>query len=380
MTPGRQTPAVRRPTLRDVAAPGGCLDVDGIPGVQREGSGGRRPPPRGCAPPRATSAYAGPDPLATSLRQGRSARWRSWSRGRFATPSTTPSPWRCSTGSRRSSTPPAARCCSSPSRSRTPSGRWPSSRPRRSTPRCSRCAATGDNPVVEHLLARGIPLVGGGAPVHPRVAHVLTDEAAAMRLTTRHVLGLGHTRVAHLSMPLRPGSPTGWVTERDVATASYPDAAAGSAGSAPSPARHAPVVQARDLTVEAGAAAARLLLDVPATGGRRPWSPRPTSSRPGWCAPPRRWGCGCRRTSASPASTGSGSAVARPRARHGRPARCRQGAGHRPARAAGPRRRPDRRRALPGAAAGGDDHVVPTRCHGLRCGAGSAAARAVGAS
>ena len=64
-----------------------------------------------------------------------------------------------------------------------------------------------DNPVVDHLLARGVPLVGSGAPVHPRVAHVLTDEAAAMRLTTRHVLDLGHTRVAHLSMALRPGVP-----------------------------------------------------------------------------------------------------------------------------------------------------------------------------
>jgi len=76
-----------------------------------------------------------------------------------------------------------------------------------------------DNPVVDHLLARGVPLVGSGAPVHPRVAHVLTDEAAAMRLTTRHVLDLGHTRVAHLSMALWPGAPTGWVTQPDVADA-----------------------------------------------------------------------------------------------------------------------------------------------------------------
>ena len=42
-----------------------------------------------------------------------------------------------------------------------------------------------------------------------------------------------------------------------------------------------------------------------ARSGRRPSSRRPTSSRPGWCAPRRPWDCGCRRTSASPASTAS---------------------------------------------------------------------------
>ena len=121
-----------------------------------------------------------------------------------------------------------------------------------------------DNPLVDHLLARGIPLVGSGAPVDPRVTHVLTDEPAAMRLTTEHVLALGHRRVAHLSMPLGPSSPTGPVTDEDLATASYPDAAGRVAGFRSLAGRHALVVQAHDLTVEAGEAAARLLLDVPA--------------------------------------------------------------------------------------------------------------------
>jgi DNA-binding LacI/PurR family transcriptional regulator len=92
---------------------------------------------------------------------------------------------------------------------------------------------------------------------------VLTDEAAAMRLTTRHVLDLGHTRVAHLSMPLRPGAPTGPVTDHDVAAAAYPDAAARVTGFRSLVGPRAPVVQARDLTVEAGQDAAHLLLDVP---------------------------------------------------------------------------------------------------------------------
>ena len=121
-----------------------------------------------------------------------------------------------------------------------------------------------ENPLVDHLLARGIPLVGSGAPVDPRVTHVLTDEPAAMRLTTEHVLALGHTRVAHLSMPLGPSSPTGPVTDADLAAAAYPDAAGRVAGFRSVAGRDAPVVQAHDLTVEAGEAAARLLLDVPA--------------------------------------------------------------------------------------------------------------------
>ena len=84
-----------------------------------------------------------------------------------------------------------------------------------------------------------------------------------MRLTTRHVLDLGHTRVAHLSMALWPGAPTAWVTEEDVAAAAYPDAAGRLTGFRSLAGDAAPVVQAHDLTVEAGEAAARLLLDVP---------------------------------------------------------------------------------------------------------------------
>ena len=67
-----------------------------------------------------------------------------------------------------------------------------------------------ENPLVDHLLARGIPLVGSGAPDDPRVAHVLTDEAGGDAAhDARTCSTLGHTRVAHLSMPLAPGPPPG---------------------------------------------------------------------------------------------------------------------------------------------------------------------------
>ena len=127
-----------------------------------------------------------------------------------------------------------------------------------------------DNPLVDHLIARGIPLVASGAPVHPGVAHVLTDESAAMALAARHVVGLGHTRIAHLTMPLRPSSPTWWVTDDDVRDAAYPDAAGRLAGFRSIAGDDVPIVQAHDLTVEAGEAAARLLLD-------RPVGDRPTA-------------------------------------------------------------------------------------------------------
>ncbi|NHA67564.1 substrate-binding domain-containing protein [Phycicoccus flavus] len=124
------------------------------------------------------------------------------------------------------------------------------------------------NPLVDHLAARGVPLVGSGAPVDRRVAHVLTDEAAAIALTTRLVLGLGHTRVAHVSMPLTPGAATGWAEPAEVAAAAYPDAAGRARGFLTLTGDDAPLVQTADLTVGSGEAAGRLLLDVPVA--RRP--------------------------------------------------------------------------------------------------------------
>ncbi len=125
-----------------------------------------------------------------------------------------------------------------------------------------------DNPVVDHLAARGVTLVGSGAPLDPRVVHVRTDEAAAMGLATRHVLDLGHRRLAHVSMPLAPGAATGWATAQDVDEAAYPDARGRVGGFRRLAGADAPVVQAADLTVGAGETAGRLLLDVPAA--RRP--------------------------------------------------------------------------------------------------------------
>ncbi len=125
-----------------------------------------------------------------------------------------------------------------------------------------------ENPLVEHLAARGVRMVGSGAPEDPRVAHVLTDEAAAIQLTTRHVIGLGHTRIAHVSMPLTPAARTGPVGPADLASAAYPDAGGRLRGFWALAGPSARAVQAGELGVGGGEAAGRILLDVPA--GRRP--------------------------------------------------------------------------------------------------------------
>ncbi|MBM6399070.1 LacI family DNA-binding transcriptional regulator [Phycicoccus sonneratiae] len=125
-----------------------------------------------------------------------------------------------------------------------------------------------DNPVVEHLAGRGVPLVGSGSPDGPGMAHVRTDEEAAIGLTTQHVLGLGHTRVAHVSMNLGLRSPTRAARPDDLEAALYLDAAGRLRGFRALAGDAAPVAVAADLTVGSGEEAGRLLLDVPAD--RRP--------------------------------------------------------------------------------------------------------------
>ena len=305
VTPTRQTTAARRPTLRDVARRAGVSTSTASLVFS-----GKGPVATATAERVRTAAndlaYAGPDPLASSLRQGRV--------GTVAV--VVEGPLRLAFHD-----PFALAVLDGLAEELDAAGRsmllvaQPVEDPERALAQLATQAVDAavfplcggrDNPVVDHLLARGVPLVGSGAPVHPGVAHVLTDEAAAMRLTTRHVLDLGHTRVAHLSMALWPGPPPGGSPSEDVAAAAYPDAAGRLAGFRSLAGDSAPVVQAHDLTVEAGeAAGAAAPRRAGARTARRPSSPRPTCSRPAWCAPRSPWACGCRTTSASPASTAS---------------------------------------------------------------------------
>ena len=262
MTPGRQTRSPRRPTLRDVARRAGVSTSTASLVFSGKGpvAGSTAERVRAAA---ADLAYAGPDPLASSLRRGRVGTVAVIVEGplRYAFHD-----------------PFALAVLDGLAEELDAAGRTmllvaqPLDDPERAVAQLATQAVDAavfplcgnrDNPLVEHLLARGVPLVASGAPQHPRVTHVLTDEPGAMGLTTRHVLDLGHRRVGHLSMPLGPGARTGWVTDRDIAGAAYPDAAGRVEGFRSLAGREAPVVQANDLTVEAGEAAARLLLGLP---------------------------------------------------------------------------------------------------------------------
>jgi DNA-binding LacI/PurR family transcriptional regulator len=133
------------------------------------------------------------------------------------------------------------------------------------------------NPAVDHLAARGIPMLGDGSPADPRVVHLVLDNRGATVRLGRHLAELGHRRVAHLMMPLRHDTPTGLATQDDLASAEFADArdralgfldvfGHGGTGDADAPR----LAQTAIPDVEQGAHAARLLLD-------RPPAARPTA-------------------------------------------------------------------------------------------------------
>ena len=209
--------------------------------------------------------------------------------------------------------------------------------------------------------ARGVPLVGSGAPVHPGWP--------TCSPTRRRPCG---SRPATCSTSATPGSPTcrcrsapasatGWVTERGrrpVPPTRMPRG--GSRGSARSPATTPRSCRRTTSPSRPGrprpGSSSTSPASEPAHRRRRPG--RPARGRRG----PRRGvagPAGARGPHASPASTASScrgsTTCSRPSS-----SRARRRAGDGAARPPGPRGPPGRRRAVPGAAEGGDDLVAPT--------------------
>jgi DNA-binding LacI/PurR family transcriptional regulator len=125
------------------------------------------------------------------------------------------------------------------------------------------------NPAVDHLAARGIPMIGDGAPADPRVVNLTLDNHGASAEVSRHVRSLGHQRVAHVLMPLGPDTRTGPVERDEVADAVFVDTrdrALGFLDVFPA----GPLVTTSLPDVEQAAAAVRPLLD-------RPTAERPTA-------------------------------------------------------------------------------------------------------
>jgi DNA-binding LacI/PurR family transcriptional regulator len=127
------------------------------------------------------------------------------------------------------------------------------------------------NPAIDHLAARGIPMLGDGSPADPRITHLALDNRGATVQLGRHLTELGHRRVAHLMMPLRHDSPTRLSTLDDLATAEFADArdralgfldvfGADAGGTSAEPR----LAQTAIPDVEQGAIAARMLLEGPA--------------------------------------------------------------------------------------------------------------------
>lgn len=121
-----------------------------------------------------------------------------------------------------------------------------------------------ESPLVDHLAARGIPMVGTGAPLDDRVRQVLIDEAGSQGEAVRHLRSLDHGRIAHVTMPMRPVTDGGPLLPSDLDGADYVDSRDRARGFLEAAGRRASMVEAVTPDVEGGIAAARLLLDVPA--------------------------------------------------------------------------------------------------------------------
>lgn len=135
-----------------------------------------------------------------------------------------------------------------------------------------------ENPLVDALSGRGIPLFATGAPDHPTLVQLTTDEAAAQSLAVSHLFGLGHTRIGHITLPLSPGAATGPVDRDAIDGAAYPDAKGRALGflatmprtgaDDPGTSTTTTLIQSSTPDLAEGEAAARLLLDRPV--GERP--------------------------------------------------------------------------------------------------------------
>ncbi|RZS39049.1 LacI family transcriptional regulator [Herbihabitans rhizosphaerae] len=119
-----------------------------------------------------------------------------------------------------------------------------------------------EEPLVEPLRVREIPMVGIEGPRMPGVSLVDIDNIGASREVTEHILSLGHKRIAAVVLPWRPGRQRGFLdrARRDLSgSVVFADRLRGTE-EAIGASVHA--WEAAASTVEEGRAAGRALLDV----------------------------------------------------------------------------------------------------------------------
>lgn len=124
------------------------------------------------------------------------------------------------------------------------------------------CTELG-HPLVDELRARRIPMVATGAPKGSDIVQVLVDDRGASATAARHLRDLGHRRIGHVLMPLNVGNSTGIVDFSNVEGATYLNTRDRAYGVRDVLGEDVPMAEAAEPDVEEGRAAAGLLLDAP---------------------------------------------------------------------------------------------------------------------
>ncbi|AKU15276.1 LacI family DNA-binding transcriptional regulator [Luteipulveratus mongoliensis] len=124
-----------------------------------------------------------------------------------------------------------------------------------------------EHPLVPELAARGIPMVATGSPVDPGVTQLRVDDRGATAGLAQHLRDLGHEHVAHVLMPLGASSSTRPTTRAEVEASTFPITRERALG-AMSVLGDLPMVVTAAADIEQGRLAADLLLQA---------NPRPTA-------------------------------------------------------------------------------------------------------
>lgn len=258
MPTGRQPTAHPRPTLRDVAERAGVAASTASLAFSERGSVAPATVRR-VREAAAELGYLGPDPLAASLRQGRSGIVGAFAESRLAYAFRDPCAAAMLEGLSQVLYEMQAGLLLIHD---------PGDGPLRAAAQPMDAAVflfCGEetNPLVAGLEARGVPIIGTGAPLGESVRHVRIDERGASARITRLLLELGHRpdRLAHLMMPLTRHSPTELTTLTGAAESAYPDTRERALGFADVAGWDVPAAQTSESDVEQGRLAAGLLLD-----------------------------------------------------------------------------------------------------------------------
>ncbi len=268
-----ERPSVRRPTLRSVAHAAGCSPSTASLVFSGNGPVAEATRARVLAAAEQLG-YAGPDPLAASLRRGRADVVGVVVEGKVQFAFRDPYALTVADGlAAELDELPAGMLLLSQDPA-DPSGLLERLRSTALDAVVFFGCGRRDNVLVPHLRARGVPMVAMGAPYAESVVNVDVDNRAAMHGVAAHLRSLGHERLAVLALPLLagddrrpegPARPLGQVLiEVDsAAVGGYQDVVERIRGLLDVLPPEVPTVVARGTDVAFGAAAIASLLDLP---------------------------------------------------------------------------------------------------------------------